>query len=342
MIEAKVIADSVSPDGVRLTTVEATSNRFILAEANTHRTWSRNSASSRAIPLAKQIKRIMEDLAVPSVFPKEQRGMQGGEPLDERDEREARRIWQEASEHAVDAARALGGKGVHKSIANRLLEPFMHHTMVITATAWQNFFEQRCSPLAQPEIRLMAEAIRDAMEKSEPHELDEGDWHLPYWDPQTDGASYDEWACRMFPHPDGIHAAWMPSMMEAGYSGIVDVVARVSAARCAQLSYLTQPVIDPETGGIVDPGGKVDIEKDLARYEKLTTADPPHWSPLEHVATPWPQNRQDDYRHGLNFTGLDGVNRYVNTGHLPRIGNLLAWRSLRTEVEVQQRKVTFR
>lgn len=329
MIEAQVISDSVSPDGVRVTTVQATSNRFVLAEANTHRVFNRNSASSRAIPLAKQIKRIMEDLAVPSIFPKEQRGMQGGDEIEGDDLKAAEWAWRRAAEMAVEGAEELGRVGVHKSVANRLLEPFMWHTMVITATAWENFFEQRCSPLAQPEIRLMAEAIRDAMEESQPQKLEEGDWHLPYWDPETDGALYDDWACRTFPHPDGIHAAWMPSMREAGYSGIADVVTRVSAARCARVSYLTQD-------------GKRDIEKDLDLYDKLTTADPPHWSPLEHVATPWAQNRQDDYRHGLNFNGLDGVNRYVNTSHLPRVGNLLAWRSLRTEQEVFQGRVTFR
>lgn len=325
MIEAKVIADSISPDGVRLTTVEATSNRFILAEANTHRLFNRNSASSRAIPLVKQIKRIMEDLAVPSVFPKEQRGMQGGEPLDERDEREARRIWQEASEHAIDAARALGGKGVHKSIANRLLEPFMWHTMVITATAWENFFEQRCSPLAQPEIRLMAEAIRDAMEESEPQKLEEGKWHLPYVE---------------FGRDDYDVANWLFSRDEEdGPDEILGKLVQISAARCAQLSYLTQPVIDPETQEIVDPGGKVDIEKDLNRYQTLTTANPPHWSPLEHVATPWAANRQSGL---LYFSDVQGYTQRVSLDHLPKVGNLLGWRSLRTEVEAIQGAVTFR
>lgn len=313
MIEAKVIADSISTDGVRLTTVQATSNRFILAEANTHRTWSRNSASSRAIPLAKQIKRIMEELAYPSVFPAEQKGMQGGEALSEEEQRAARIVWEDASEDARDAAETLGRLGVHKSVANRLLEPFMWHTMCITATAWENFFLQRCHPDAQPEIRLMAEAIRDAMAESTPQKLDPGEWHLPYVG--DDEETLDQLAGKV-----DAPAPW-------------DLAAKVSAARCARTSYLTQE-------------GKRDIQADLDLYARLvereSLADPRHWSPLEHVATPWPQNRQDDYRHGLNFDGLDGINRYVSTSHLPRVGNLLAWRSLRTEEETRLGAVTFR
>lgn len=306
MTYAKVIADSISPEGVRLTTMEVRFHRFVLAEMNTHRVFSRSSASSRAIPLKKQIERIQNDLFMPVDFPVEQRGMQGGESLDEQAYQQARSNWAMAARAAVEAAEAMGELGVHKSISNRLLEPFMGHTAVITSTAWENFFRQRCSPLAQPEIRVAAEMMRDAMEESKPQELVEGEWHLPYIEGEDWGALSKHLG------PKTLGKSMYPEMIQ------------ISAARCARVSYLTQD-------------GKRDIEQDLDLYEKLTTADPPHWSPLEHVATPWASNRQS---LGLDFQ-RDGQWYDVHTSHLPKVGNLLGWRSLRTEVEAMQGKVTF-
>lgn len=302
MTYAKIIADSISPEGVRLTTLEVRFHRFVLAEMNTHRVISKNSASSRAIPLAKQLARVKEDPAIPVVFPAEQKGMQGGEALADQDD--ARRGWVRAAKDAAKHAQWIGEMGVHKSIANRVLEPFMHHTAVMTGTAWQNFFAQRCSPLAQPEIRVAAEMMREAYDASEPQRLAEGEWHLPYI--QTEdldvlGGGID------------LPASWA-------------LAAQASAARCARVSYLTQD-------------GKRDIKADLNLYERLTTADPPHWSPLEHVATPWGSNRQS---LGLDFQTSDGDWLDVPTSHLPKVGNLLGWRSLRTEVEAQKGAVTYR
>jgi hypothetical protein len=292
---AKIVADSISPDGVRLTTMEVKTHRFVLSEFNTHRVFSRNSASSRAIPAGKQIARILDDPAIPLSFPMEQKGMQGGLELDEESREMAEVIWRKGAKIAASFAQVMADLRVHKSVTNRMLEPYMWHTIVVTSTAWENFFEQRCSPLAQPEIRLTAEQMREAMRESTPQEKPEGTWHLPY-------IQEDE----KYLGPDMI---------------------RVSAARCARVSYLTQD-------------GVRDIDADLLLYERLVTAKPAHWSPLEHVATPWPDNRQEDCIH---FPLEDGEHdRCLLTSHLPKVGNLLAWRSLRTEVEAEQRAVTFR
>lgn len=240
---ARVAADSVSPDGVRLTTLEVTLHRFVLAELNTHRVFSRNSASSRAIPVHKQVERVVGDPAMPVEFGSNQRGMQAGAPLVGEAADEARRHWLAARDAAVEATEALRELGVHKQVTNRLLEPFMWHTVIVSSTEWDGFWEQRCSPLAQPEIRVAAEAMRAVFDASTPEPVGLGGWHLPYVDAEHDAE--------------------------------LDATQRtqVSAARCARVSYLTHD-------------GVRDVAKDLELYERLVTARPPHWSPLEHVATP--------------------------------------------------------
>lgn len=209
---AKVVADSVSPGGQRITSLEVVMHRFVLAEFNTHRKFSRNSASSRAIPYARQRERVVTDVALPAVWATEQKGMQGGPPLSEADAALAETIWRQARTDAVGAAGALVALGVHKSVANRLLEPFMWHTVLVTATDFSGFFAQRRSPLAQPEIRLVADAMWGAMQQSEPRRLEYGEYHLPY----VDDDEFEQ-------------------MARLGIDQRM-----VSAARCARVSYLTQ------------------------------------------------------------------------------------------------------
>jgi hypothetical protein len=239
---AKVIADSISEWGSRLITVEATFHRFVLAEFNTHRVMSRNSASSRAIPVEKQIKRVLEDPAVPLRFGTNQPGMQSGPPLSGAELDEAREIWLCARDRAIESAQLLLDQGVHKEVTNRLLEPFMWHTAIITATEWGNFFSQRISPLAQPEICAVATAIKEAIDASVPTRIGQHEWHLPYIQPDEVGLD-------------------------------VELLKKLSAARCARVSYLTHD-------------GTRDHDKDLELFDRLVGANPPHASPLEHVATP--------------------------------------------------------
>ena len=173
---AKVIADTVW-DGVRLTTFRVTFPRFILAEVNTHRAFSRNSASSRAIPVRRQIELVEESPFIPQKWPKNQPGMQAKEDLP--DDTYARLVWDGARDDAVYHARRLDVAGVHKQIASRLLEPFMWHTAIIssTATGLSNFFLQRDHEDAQPEMQTLARAMRKAMGESEPKE---DCYHIPF------------------------------------------------------------------------------------------------------------------------------------------------------------------
>ena len=208
----KVLADSISPAGHRITSFEATFPRIVLAEVNTHCMLARNSASSRAIPVQKRITAVNSDPFVPESFGRNQKGMQPGEELEGKERELAQLHWDSAKEAAVGRADALAELGVHKQYANRLLEPFSWHTAVITATDWENFFHLRVNPMAQGEFRKVAEMMQEARENSKPRMLTEW-WHTPYVDPD-----------------------------EAFY--LIEVqkidVAAVSAARCARVSYLTQ------------------------------------------------------------------------------------------------------
>jgi len=177
--QAEILADSVSPDGVRLTTLWVTFPRFILAEVNTHRMLSRNSNSSRAIPPEIQIAKVCENPFVPETFNKRVKGMGIGNPLEQKEAAEARHVWLDASVAACEAAEDLLQLDCDKSRINRLLEPFLWHSAVISATEWSNFFALRDHPAAQPEFRILAKLMRKAMDESEPLGIGYGEWHLP-------------------------------------------------------------------------------------------------------------------------------------------------------------------
>lgn len=244
MSVAKVIADSITEYGDRLTTLEVVMHRFVLAEFNTHRAFSRNSASSRAIPVDRQIAKVMLNPAIPVSWGKNQKGMQAEVELSAEEQDAAHKVWLDARTAAVEYAQKLLEIGVHKQITNRLLEPFMWHTAIVSASEWKNFEMQRCSALAQPEIQIVAYAIRDALEASKPILAEQGHWHLPYI-----------------------------AVSELSLS--IEELKKISVARCARVSYLTHD-------------GKRDISEDLKMYDRLFSANPPHMSPFEHVATPTP------------------------------------------------------
>lgn len=239
-----VLADSVSPAGKRLTTMEVTFPRMVLAEFNTHRTFSRNSASSRAIPVDKQIQRIVKRPFVPRYWGKNQSGMQAEAELDGEDRRTAATLWIAARDDAVHWASSLAHINAHKQLVNRVLEPFMWHTVIVTATEWSNFFALRANPAAQPEIRYAAEMMLQAYEDSRPTLVQEGEWHLPLIQPEERDGTFE----------------------------FSEEARKISAARCARVSYLTHD-------------GTRDLQADLKLYERLVNGG--HMSPLEHVATPF-------------------------------------------------------
>lgn len=173
------------------------------------RIFSRNSASSRAIPVEKQIVRLMDDPFFPVYWGKNQKGMQADVELDEAEQKLCRDNWIIARDNAIRSAKTLLEIGVHKQITNRLLEPFMWHTVVCTATEWSNFFNLRDHHMAQPEIQRIANMMRLTYEAGNPQPLKAGEWHLPFIQP------------------------WEFDELET------DQLVKLSCARCARVSYLT-------------------------------------------------------------------------------------------------------
>ncbi len=257
---AKILADSISPQGIRITTVQVTFPRFILAEFNTHRVFGRNSASSRAIPSEKIIERVLKNPFVPE-FNKRVKGMGVGNLLNDLDALDARVEWFNARDAAVRAAERLVLLDVDKSRINRLLEPFMWHTCITTSTEWGNFLALR-QPSgdvsvpdqtfpAQPEFQIVARMVRDAMDQSEPRALAEGEWHLPL----VTSAEVN--------NAVGLHAYDRPDRLFNW--------AEVSAGRCTRVSFDTQDDVEP-------------LDKSIDRFALLASSG--HWSPMEHPARP--------------------------------------------------------
>jgi thymidylate synthase ThyX len=207
--KVNVVLDSIAPSQARLTTLEVTMPRFLLAQFNTHRSFSRNAASSRAIPTAKMLERIRENPFVPEEWGSNQRGMQAGPSLTGESAEEARKAWLACRDQTIGWVEGLLELGVHKQLANRLLEPFMWVTVIVSATEWANFFHLRLHEDAQPELQKVARLMAEALAGSTPQPVEIGGWHLPY---------IQEEECRELP---------------------LEIQQQCSVARCARVSYLT-------------------------------------------------------------------------------------------------------
>jgi thymidylate synthase ThyX len=180
---AEVLADSVAPGCPRLTSLKVRFPHIILPQVLTHRVFSRNTSSSRAIPVARLIADVERDPFIPREWRyAADRGMQPGEMMSQGDAMSARMRWVAAMEFSVVTAGEMVNRHVSKEHVNRILEPYAHVSMIITATEWENFLQLRLDSHSQIEIRDLAEAIRDAMESSTPRELGIGEWHMPYGD----------------------------------------------------------------------------------------------------------------------------------------------------------------
>ena len=253
-ISVKSICDSVSPAGIRITTMQIRYPRFIHAEFMTHRKFSRSASSSRAIPVKRMIEDLQRDPAMPIHWGSNKSGMQAGAELNIANLASCKELWYDARDHAIRQAERLMAHGLHKQIANRILEPWGHINVVCTATNYANFYHLRSHPDAQPEIRELSDMMRSVQEISTPTLLRPGEWHLPYIRPEDYAA-----AAEMF--PSNAHQ-------------IVELLKKVSVARCARVSYLTHE-------------GKVaSLEAELELYDRLVGSEPLHASPAEHQATP--------------------------------------------------------
>lgn len=259
----KILADSISVRGHRLTTFEATYPRFVHSELMTHRMLSKNSASSRAIPSEKMRKMVMETPALPVFWGKNRAGMQAKEEVDdsikvweqcsennpgETDRDAVKRLWLQARNEMVRFSDRLASLGLHKQLCNRLTEVWMPITIVVSATEWNNFFTLRCHPDAQPEIQKIAVMMRDAYNSSTPTLIHDGQYHRPYIRQEDKEEMY---------------------LFDSEKAEIS--LNKISVGKCARVSYLTH-------------NNKRDLMEDVILCDRLLESR--HLSPFEHVATP--------------------------------------------------------
>lgn len=301
-IKAQIILDSAHPQGqdYRLTTFLCRYPKFVHAEHMRHRTGSYCVSSSRAVPVSKNLEEVRSDelRAGPVFWGAEQRGMQSGEELPDIDENDpsktlgrskqyAINTWRQAAKAAAYSAENLMNAGVHKSIVNRLLEPFLHVNVLVTSCApgLLNFFGLRLDKAAQPEIKALAEGMWKVWNESKPKLLKPGMWHLPFFN--------DE---------DGIEVNKLDTWVEATGQPKVELARRISTARCARLSYTS-----------FETNKRSTIEEDLKLYDRLIGSKPIHASPAEHQATP------DMYeRYQIPFPHQKWSDPHLH-------GNLLGW-----------------
>lgn len=283
-ISARIIADSLNEQGNRLTTFILTFPRIVLAEFNTHRMISKNSASSRAIPFEKMLKMVQEDPFIPIKWMKEHKGMQGAEYFE--DDAALKLMWLKARDEAIRHAEFLNMKGLTKQLCNRLLEPFLYHKAIITGTEWENFFALRAHNDAEIHIQELAYRMLDEYNAHTPMQLKAGEWHIPFGDKidvqrMIDGEAFSN-------EHDGF---------AFGLSGDIEYYiekfkVKIATARCARVSYLNFE-------------GKDDYEADIKLHDRLISSG--HFSPTEHCAM-----AMDNSEWYGNFRGWKQYRKFLN------------------------------
>ena len=254
LITAKILADSIGPDSTRMTTFEIEYPRFILAEHNTHRMLSKNSASSRAIPVTAMLNHVKHNTATPVYWGKNQPGMKAKVELDALDQEQARRTWNAARDSAISFALDLNALELHKQVTNRVTEPWMIMKTVISGTEWANFFWLRDHADAQPEIAVLAHKMHEIYLASVPQQLNPGEWHVPYVKSYRDS-----------------HSGFLHYLDSTDHYITAEEARIISSSCCAQVSYRKNDD---------------SFEKANKIYRQLIESEPAHASPVEHQATP--------------------------------------------------------
>ena len=294
-ITARVIADSISEAGHRITTFEVEYPRFIHGELMTHRILSKNSSSSRAIPINKMLDQIESNMAVPVYWGKNKSGMQAVEEVKDRNCCEM--LWTGCYDSVLPYIEGFVDKGLHKQVPNRLTEPFQMMKVVITGTDWDNFFNLRIHPDAQPEICMLAYNMYKAMGDSAPQLLYDGQWHLPY----VNSAKSDALDSMGNRYEDLEYYVG-----DFNFLSLEDAM-KYSAASCASVSYRTEGMT---------------LEKADKIFDMLINAEVIHASPFEHLATPIRPYRMADKPYLSDFNGVDGDSWEKGVTHMNRQGEL--------------------
>jgi thymidylate synthase ThyX len=334
MIKAEKLADSQSEFGDRITTMLVTFPRIILAELNTHRMFSRNSASSRAIPFERMVKSVEENPFIPIAWQKDHKGMQGTEYFDIQHSEIFKSDWLFARSRAIDAAETLNKQGVTKQLANRLLEPFMWHTVIVTATEWENFFRMRCpryninSPQWDKTYRSRKDFKKDGFThgfNKQISDFDELDWlkinkgqaeiHMmalaeAMWDAYNESKPellepghwhipYNKEISKMIKDEQAFSFFGNSVEHTDPNPDYTDFKIKVSTMMCARTSYTS-------FGDDLKPWK---LDKYIEKYNELINSDPIHSSPLEHCNQCMTEQERKYYIKGVLIDCDGGTDR---------------------------------
>jgi hypothetical protein len=289
-MEVEVILASAIPQFPnipKLFTLRMRYPRIIHSEIMTHRVFSRNARSSRAVPVNTMINEVKSNPFIPWHWGANQKGMQAGAPLDTDSAERAKSMWLASSATACYQAQQMMELGLHKQLCNRLLEPFSYIDTLITATDWANFIWLRDHKDAEPHLQDLARLVKQALEETHVQNLQYASaWHLPY-------VSQEEIISQIIPwlvDNDTIVSSSPDLLLQRS----MITAAKISAARCARISY--RPFDGNDT-----------YERELERYALLVGSDRAHASPMEHQAVPSlnpPPDKQSNLRHWIQFRKL--------------------------------------
>lgn len=244
-------------------------------ELMTHRVFSRNSASSRAIPVQTMLDLIESNPATPVHWGKNQPGMQAKSELESEAKARVQSLWQTACMTALNLSKRMFDEGAHKQVANRITEPFQHMKVVVTSTDFGNWFWLRNHEDADPTIKALASEMLDKFIASRPQRLYPGEWHLPYVNTTVTKSGDVEYLVD-------------DKMLDVEHAKMISV------SCCAQVSYRKSDT---------------SLEKAEAIYKRLIESVPVHSSPCEHQAVCfdssyyWPEGTTHRDKKGTYYSG---------------------------------------
>lgn len=289
--------------------------RFIHAELMTHRLFSRNAASSRAVPVKALVDMVYNRPAMPTHWGKNQPGMSANEECNNPVEvlpnvflpRE--QAWQYGASFAGNLALAFDKAGYHKQIVNRLTEPFQRFRVLVTTTELDNFLHLRYHKDAQPEIQKVAQGVANllqyvddglemALGVAEPEVLYPGEWHTPYVDHERD----ENGSLLYYVEEEDEYSSGNKLYLT------LEEALKISSSCAAQISYR-----------------KLDdsITKAISVYDRLVTSEPVHASPFEHQCTPMEIDRVEfNFNEGKGDDLVTALFQHPGVTHVDKIGRV--------------------
>ena len=323
MYNAEILADSINPQGDRITTFKLTYPRIVHAELMTHRMFSRNAASSRAVPVKKMIESVRNNMFTPLAIQKVHKGMQGSDYFEEKELEQAKQLWIESAELALQQAEKMEKFGITKQLINRILEPYQYYQVLVTATEWENFFELRC-----PQYEYNTELYRSKKDLINSYTFDKGfETDLKHINSLSDIEWLEINRSQADIHIQAIaelmydaYNESTPKQLQAGeyhlpFGNNIDLShssfdsfkhlnrgltndemnelkLKVSVARCARISYET-----------LGDNPKIDYEADIRLHDMLLQSK--HFSPFEHCARAMSDEEYDQFIRGEMYDVFD-------------------------------------